>query len=121
MTTVHRGDDQSQPFPQLPILDRSFNDFLAQAEHELLCCRREVRALRRRARRQRRRELRLRTRMVRFVGQTAPAGLAAAGAVAFVVGTVLLIVGEFGTAKDAFTLSAAAWGAATAVRTTPRS
>ncbi|MFC9916649.1 hypothetical protein [Streptomyces sp. NPDC127197] len=121
MTTMHRSDDQGQHVPELAILDSSFDDFLAQAEHELVCRRRELRVLRCRARRQRRRELRLRTRAARSVGRTAPVGLAVAGSIAFVGGTVLLIVGDLDAAKDAFALSAAAWGAATAVRTTPGS
>jgi hypothetical protein len=45
---VHRGDDQGQPLPRLPILGSSFDDFLSQAERELVCRRHEVRALRRR-------------------------------------------------------------------------
>ncbi len=121
MTTMHRGDDQGQPLPRLPLLDSSFDDFLAQAEHELLRRRREVRALRRRARRQRRRELSPGTRATRFIGKTIQMGLAFAGTVAFVGGTVLLITGNLSAAKDAFTLSAAAWAAATAVHTNTQS
>ncbi|WP_069874574.1 hypothetical protein [Streptomyces malaysiensis] len=118
MTTMHRDNDQGQPFPRPSILDSSFDDFLTQAEHELVCHRREVHALRRRARRQRRRELRLRTRAARFFGKTIRMGLAIAGTLAFVGGTSLLITGNVNAAKDAFALSAAAWGAVTAVRTT---
>ncbi|MEV6758235.1 hypothetical protein [Streptomyces sp. NPDC051214] len=111
MTTTPPGGNGSQDV--LPgILDRTFDDFLAQAEHELLCRRREMRALRRRARHQRRRELNWWTRAARLAGRALPPGTALAGTVAFVAGVALLLLGHAAAAKDAFGLSAAAWAVA---------
>ncbi|MFJ5779737.1 hypothetical protein [Streptomyces sp. NPDC093094] len=115
MTTVYPGRHQGRPAGQLPILATSFDDFLAQAEHELRCRRREVRALRQRARRQRRRELSPLRRAACFVGKALPVALSVAGAGAFLVGTILVILGNFDAADGSFALSAAAWGATTAV------
>ncbi|WP_327267139.1 hypothetical protein OG444_40115 (plasmid) [Streptomyces sp. NBC_01232] len=115
MTTVHPASHQGQPAHQLPILTTSFDGFLTQAEHELSCRRREVRALRRRVRRQRRRELGLLRRTAYLVGKATAATLSMARAIAFLAATILLILGNFDAAKDTFALSAAAWGAATAV------
>ncbi|MFF7780452.1 hypothetical protein ACFZCG_39325 [Streptomyces tanashiensis] len=117
MTTMPANNGQDQSFPRLSILDHSFDDFLSQAELELACRGREVRALRRRARRQRRRQLRLHARVIRFLGKAVPLVLAIAGSIAFAAGGVLLIVDNVDDAKDAFMLSAAAWGAATAIGT----
>ncbi|MGW8685490.1 hypothetical protein ACWGNN_31500 [Streptomyces sp. NPDC055817] len=120
MTTTPSSGEQGQQLPPSSILDDSFDDFLARAEHELICRQREVRTLRRRARRQRRRVFSLRTRMARYIGKAGPVGLAAAGTTAFGAGTVLLVSGDADAAKDAFALSAAAWGAANAARTVSR-
>ncbi|MET9735152.1 hypothetical protein ABZZ79_32285 [Streptomyces sp. NPDC006458] len=115
MTTTYPGSHQGQPARQLPILATSFDGFLAQAEQDLRCRRREVRALRQRARRQRRREIGLLRRTASFVGKASAVTLSIAGIVALLAGTILLVFGNFDTAKDAFALSAAAWGATTAV------
>ncbi|WP_159038946.1 MULTISPECIES: hypothetical protein [unclassified Streptomyces] len=44
-------------------------------------------------------------------------GLAVLGAVAFVIAIVLLLMGEFGAAKDVLTFAGVAWGGAAAMRT----
>ncbi|MFE7580038.1 hypothetical protein ACFU5Y_00545 [Streptomyces gardneri] len=111
MITMKFGSRQRQPAPQLSILATSFDGFLAQAEHELCCRRREVRALRQRARRQRRRELGALRQSICFVGRSSRVVLTVAGAVTFLVGMILLLLGNFDTAKDSLALSAAVWGA----------
>ncbi|GAA3210127.1 hypothetical protein MTQ10_15830 [Streptomyces sp. XM83C] len=118
MTASHRDDDQDRSVPLPTILSSSLDDFLTQVEHELVSRRRQVRALRRRARRLGDRESGLRTRTARFLRTSTRTGLALAGTASFVGGTVLLITGNVDAAQDAYTLSAAAWGASTAVRVT---
>ncbi|WP_393072333.1 hypothetical protein [Streptomyces sp. LN704] len=112
MTTMHA--DEGQDVPKLSILNSSFDEFLAQAEHQLVCQEREVHALRHRARRQRRRALRARAK--KFIGKALPVGLACIGTAAFIASVFLMAVGHFGTAKDLLTLAAAAWGGVPAVR-----
>ncbi|OKJ46836.1 hypothetical protein [Streptomyces sp. CB02115] len=112
MNTMPPGGHQDQPIPELAVLNDAFEDFLAQTEHELACRRREVRALRLRARRQRRREVPLRTRAAQSVRKVLSMGLVATGTISFGGGGVLFLTGDLDAAKDAFAMSAAAWGAA---------
>ncbi|MEU4038677.1 hypothetical protein [Streptomyces collinus] len=117
MTTMHRGDDRNLESPRPPILSESFDDFLAQAEHDLHRCRRRVRALRRRARRQSRRDFPLRTRAARFFGRVICAGFAVTGSGMLIAAPVQWVAGDASGAADALTLAAGAWGTAAAWRT----
>lgn len=107
------ADDGPDQESRLPIaLNRTFDELLVAAEHELTCCREAVRAMRCRQRRQRWRELR--AALPRLARTGTRIGLFTTGMIAFLAGMHLLLAGQPGSA-DLFSAAAAAWAAAAAI------
>lgn len=95
------------------VSDSAFDALLAAAEHELACNRKEVRKLRREARE---RKVRVwRVTIPRIIRRATRIGLFAGGSIALITGVVLLLTGQPGSAT-AWSVGAAAWGAAAAIR-----
>ncbi|WP_119580647.1 hypothetical protein [Streptomyces europaeiscabiei] len=121
MTTLPPRDGNGQNFPAPEHAESVLNP-LHLAEDRLVRCRkdfaearRDVRSLRREERRARRRELLAKAgpRVVTISSLT----LAVIGSVAFAIAVVLLVMGEFGKAKDLLTFAGVAWGGAAALHT----